>query len=487
MDVRELRHRVADGLVDVAGDLAAHRVRERDVHVRRRERGRHRLEAVADRDHDVGLQPLERGRELEQAEPGRLRHRRRRLALDQHEHALVGLEAVLLDQVLDAAVAVEQRGGADDELQLELGVGRDGAHRRLDARVVRARADDDADLPHASSVLGEHGVGGDVDARRSAERPRGSRARGSRCPASWPPPSRARSRRRRGSPAVVTTDFSNTCFISPNGSRSSLSTGLASIVSISRMPSTRSSNSSRLGREARVRAVQIAGEREVLLDDGRAERRPRRTPRSSRACGRRSRRACRSARAARASTFRPTRSGGVGYCDVHCSTVTSSPAAATAASSSAHERHPRRQQHRLAGRGGGAHELEVRDLAGADLVARHADAPRAARRPRSRTAEQRNSTPARLARGLQRRPLLVGERRALEVLPARLVLEVRGRRRVARGLGLGVVQLELDRVDAALGRDLRHADRVAEAPVVGHPDFGDDVDRAHRGDASFAS
>ena len=50
-----------------------------------------------------------------------------------------------------------------------------------------------------------------------------------------------------------------------------------------------------------------------------------------------------------------------------------------------------------------------------------------------------------------------------------------------------VVQLELDRVDAALGRDLRHPDRVAEAPVVGHPDLGDDVDRAHRGDASFAS
>ena len=47
-----------------------------------------------------------------------------------------------------------------------------------------------------------------------------------------------------GMSCVVTTDFSNTRFISPNGSRSSLSTGLASIVSISRMPSTRSSNSS---------------------------------------------------------------------------------------------------------------------------------------------------------------------------------------------------------------------------------------------------
>ena len=50
----------------------------------------------------------------------------------------------------------------------------------------------------------------------------------------------------------------------------------------------------------------------------------------------------------------------------------------------------------------------------------------------------------------------------------------------------GVVELELDRVGAALGRDLRQADRVAEAPVVGHAGLGDDVDRAHRGDASFA-
>ena len=62
------------------------------------------------------------GRQLEQAEAGRLRHRRRRLALDEHEHALVRLEAVALDQLEDGAVAVEERRRADDELQLELGV-----------------------------------------------------------------------------------------------------------------------------------------------------------------------------------------------------------------------------------------------------------------------------------------------------------------------------------------------------------------------------
>ena len=48
MDVRELGHGVADALVDRAGDFAAHRVRQRDVHVGGGKRRRHRLEAIAD-------------------------------------------------------------------------------------------------------------------------------------------------------------------------------------------------------------------------------------------------------------------------------------------------------------------------------------------------------------------------------------------------------------------------------------------------------
>ena len=136
---------------------------------------------------------------------------------------------------------------------------------------------------------------------------------------------------------AVTTDFSNTCFIS----RERLEVVLVDRVREHRLELADAVDEvlelERLGREARVGAVQVAREREVLLDDRRAERHRREAPRSSRACGRRSRRACRSARAARASTLRPTRSDGVGYCDVHCSTVTSSPAAATAASSSAHD------------------------------------------------------------------------------------------------------------------------------------------------------
>jgi hypothetical protein len=147
-------------------------------------------------------------------------------------------------------------------------------------------------------------------------------------------------------------------------------------------------------------------------------------------------------------------------------------------------RHAGGEQHRLAGRGHRAHELEVRHLAGPDLVAPDAQAlePLDCARGEDR-AEELDARA--LARILERRPLLVGERGALEVLPAALVLEVRRRGCVARRLRLGVVQLELDGVDAALGGDLGHPDRVAQAPVVGHAGLRDDVDRSHPGDASF--
>ena len=81
MHVRELGDRVADALVDRAGHLPAHRVRERDVHVGARHGRGHRLEAIADGHDDVRLQQLEQRRQLEQPQPGGLRHRHRRLAL----------------------------------------------------------------------------------------------------------------------------------------------------------------------------------------------------------------------------------------------------------------------------------------------------------------------------------------------------------------------------------------------------------------------
>ena len=65
MDVRQLGDRVSDTLVDRTRDFAAHRVRERDVHVGSRDRGRHRLESISNGDHDVGIEKLEHRGQLQ--------------------------------------------------------------------------------------------------------------------------------------------------------------------------------------------------------------------------------------------------------------------------------------------------------------------------------------------------------------------------------------------------------------------------------------
>ena len=77
VQVRQLGDGVADLLVDRAGDLAALHVDDRNVHVRRRDRGRQRLVAIRDRHDGVGLEVVEHRRELDQAEAGGLRRRRR--------------------------------------------------------------------------------------------------------------------------------------------------------------------------------------------------------------------------------------------------------------------------------------------------------------------------------------------------------------------------------------------------------------------------
>ena len=241
----------------------------------------------------------------------------------------------------------------------------------------------------------------------------------------------------------------------------------------------------RLGREARVGAVEVTRKREVLLDDRRPERHRReRRVVPERVVGEADR-----LPVALAQLREHVQADALGGCRVLRRALQHRHLIAGRGDSSVElfpRGHPRGQEHRLAGRGRRAHELQVRDLARADLVARDADALEALDGAgRERGAEELDA--GGLARRFQRSPLLVRECRPLEVLPAGLVLEVRRRGCVPGGLGLRVVQLELDRVDAALGSDLRHPDRVAEAPVVGHPDLGDDVDRAHRGDASFAS
>ena len=123
VDVGHLRHRVAHALVDRAGHLAALRVGDGDVHVRRGDRGGDRLEAVGDGDDDVRAQHLEHRRQLEQPQPGRLGHRRRVLALDDQPDRRVGREAVHGHDVDGVAEPLEHRRGARDDLQLEVGMG----------------------------------------------------------------------------------------------------------------------------------------------------------------------------------------------------------------------------------------------------------------------------------------------------------------------------------------------------------------------------
>jgi len=79
-------------------------------------------------------------------ESGRLRRCHEVFPFDDHVDLAVDREAFGLDDVDGVAVAVEQRGGGHDELQLEIGMVADGFERRLDARIGRARGDDDADL-----------------------------------------------------------------------------------------------------------------------------------------------------------------------------------------------------------------------------------------------------------------------------------------------------------------------------------------------------
>ena len=176
--VRELRHRVADALVDRAADLPAHRVRQRDVHVRRRHRRRHRLEPIADGDDDVGPQLIEDQWQLDEPHPGGLHHRRGRLPFDEHVHAGGDLEAVPFDVLHDRAVAIEQRGGAGHDLELKVRMAVHRAHHGLDAAVVRPRPDNDTDFSHASRCgprdvgLGEDLVGRNACARPGCQGPR---------------------------------------------------------------------------------------------------------------------------------------------------------------------------------------------------------------------------------------------------------------------------------------------------------------------------
>src|SRR5262249_54472071 len=76
-------------------------------------------------------------------------------ALEHHIDALGNLEAVAFDRLHGITVAVEQRRGGDDELQLQVGMLPDRAQGRADSRVTGAGGDDDADLPFSRAHVCE--------------------------------------------------------------------------------------------------------------------------------------------------------------------------------------------------------------------------------------------------------------------------------------------------------------------------------------------
>ncbi len=150
VNVRQLGNRVPNTFVDRTGHFPTHRVGERNVHVSSRHRGRHCLESIPDGHDNVGIQQLEQRRQFQEAKSGRLCHRDRSLALDDHVDARVRREAVVYDDINDRPEAVEERRGSRDDLESQVLMRLDCAHDRLDAAVVGTRTNHDANLTHKS-------------------------------------------------------------------------------------------------------------------------------------------------------------------------------------------------------------------------------------------------------------------------------------------------------------------------------------------------
>src|SRR5258706_348650 len=343
--VRELRDGVADLLVDRAGHLTALHVRDRDVHVRGRDRRRERLVPVRDRHDDVGLQVVEDGRELEEPEPRRLRHRGEVLALEHHVDARGDREAVLLDEAYGRAVPVEERRRADDELEPELGIPRDRIQRRLDPAVARPGGDHHADLPHAvlaisranSRSVSLRSSSSFTSRTRRAPRSSGRRAAGMPVPGFFSARCSLARTVPDGRSARATTDFVNVLRSGSSApAAASLSTGLASILSMKRTPRTSSASSAvvtetgtsgpNISRESVTCTSRTSTPRTAAARPGKIvpewSESPTGQPYRSRSSE---------------ITFRPTFSGGHGYDDVHWRTATLLPApfrSATAPSTS---------------------------------------------------------------------------------------------------------------------------------------------------------
>ena len=145
---------MAHALVDRPRHLAALGVGHGNIHVAGGDRRGDGLEAIGDRENDVGAKILELRRQLDHGQAGGLRHGGGRLALDDAVDGRAGLKPVATDQVDDLAEPVQQRRGAGDELELEPRMRLDRLEDRLDAPIIGAAVHDDADFsPSATTTL----------------------------------------------------------------------------------------------------------------------------------------------------------------------------------------------------------------------------------------------------------------------------------------------------------------------------------------------
>ena len=70
MVIGEFGDRMPHFLVYVSRDFASLDVRQRNVHIRRCNRGCHGFKTVGDGHHDIGLEVVENGRKLEDSDTG---------------------------------------------------------------------------------------------------------------------------------------------------------------------------------------------------------------------------------------------------------------------------------------------------------------------------------------------------------------------------------------------------------------------------------
>src|SRR5688572_10983150 len=127
MEICELRDSVPYLFIDGTGNLTTLNVHDRDVHVRRSDRGCQCLVAIGHSDHGIRLQVVEHGGKLDEPEACRLCGRHEVFSLEHHVDARRRLEPVVFDGLNGAAVTFEQCRGGDDELELEVGMILNGA------------------------------------------------------------------------------------------------------------------------------------------------------------------------------------------------------------------------------------------------------------------------------------------------------------------------------------------------------------------------